>query len=195
MENGKPKTVICYICGREFGSKSISIHEPQCLKKWEIENSKLPRELRRKKPVKPEFGGVGMTREEMNEAAWEASKAQLIPCDNCGRRFAPDRLSVHQRSCKPKPGQAPPPAQSSGGYGGGGGGGRGPAPPREPVYVICYVCGRKYGTKSIDIHEPQCLEKWKIENDKLPRNMRRPVPVKPGTEESKIKIKITAEIL
>jgi hypothetical protein len=37
----------------------------------------------------------------MNEAAWEASKAQLVPCENCGRRFQPDRLQVHQRSCKP----------------------------------------------------------------------------------------------
>ena len=37
----------------------------------------------------------------MNEAAWEASKAQLIPCEHCGRKFQPDRLQVHQRSCKP----------------------------------------------------------------------------------------------
>lgn len=106
MENGRPRTVVCYICGREFGTQSIGIHEPQCMKKWEVENNKLPRELRRRKPVKPEFGGASMSREEMNEAAWEASKAQLIPCDNCGRRFAPDRLPVHQRSCKPKNGQA-----------------------------------------------------------------------------------------
>ena len=44
----------------------------------------------------------------MNEAAWENAKNQLIPCENCGRRFAPDRLDVHQRVCKPKPGQGPP---------------------------------------------------------------------------------------
>jgi hypothetical protein len=36
----------------------------------------------------------------MNEAAWQASKAQLIECENCGRRFQPDRLGVHQRSFK-----------------------------------------------------------------------------------------------
>lgn len=64
----------------------------------------MPRELRRPKPKKPEHGGA-ITREEMNELAWEASKSQLIPCQNCGRKFAPDRLPVHQRSCKPKDGQ------------------------------------------------------------------------------------------
>jgi hypothetical protein len=37
----------------------------------------------------------------MNEAAYEATKAQLIPCNICGRRFAADRIQVHQRICKP----------------------------------------------------------------------------------------------
>ena len=37
----------------------------------------------------------------MNEAAWQASKLQLVECENCGRRFQPDRLPVHQRSCRP----------------------------------------------------------------------------------------------
>jgi hypothetical protein len=49
----------------------------------------------------------------MNEAAWEASKAQLIPCPNCARTFNPERLPVHLRSCKPKPGQAPASSQSN----------------------------------------------------------------------------------
>ena len=51
------------------------------------------------------------SREQMNDAAWQNAKEQLIPCENCARRFAPDRLPVHQRSCKPK-----------GGASGGGGG-------------------------------------------------------------------------
>ena len=48
-----------------------------------------------------------------------------------------------------------------------------------PAFVLCYVCGRKYGTQSIEIHEPQCLEKWHVENAKLPSNLRRPAPRKP----------------
>lgn len=50
----RPPTVVCYICGREYGTKSIAIHEPQCLKKWHNENNLLPKELRRPEPKKPE---------------------------------------------------------------------------------------------------------------------------------------------
>lgn len=39
----------------------------------------------------------------LNEAAWTSAQSQLVPCDVCGRTFLPDRLIVHQRSCKPKP--------------------------------------------------------------------------------------------
>uniref|UniRef100_A0A8C5MKD7 Zinc finger protein 475 n=1 Tax=Leptobrachium leishanense TaxID=445787 RepID=A0A8C5MKD7_9ANUR len=54
-----PPTVVCYICGREFGTKSISIHEPQCLKKWHLENEKLPKNLQRPEPKKPEVRQIG----------------------------------------------------------------------------------------------------------------------------------------
>lgn len=41
---------ICYLCGRQFGSQSIAIHEPKCLEKWNRENDQLPPHLRRKPP-------------------------------------------------------------------------------------------------------------------------------------------------
>ena len=54
----RPRTVVCYICGREFGSKSIGIHEPQCLKKWHLENNGLPKNMRRPEPKKPEIRNI-----------------------------------------------------------------------------------------------------------------------------------------
>ncbi|XP_027526714.1 zinc finger protein 474 isoform X2 [Neopelma chrysocephalum] len=103
----RPPTVICYICGREYGTKSISIHEPQCLKKWHQENDNLPKHLRRPEPKKPEVRIVQAKGfydlDSLNEAAWSSAQTQLVPCDICGRTFLPDRLIVHQRSCKPKP--------------------------------------------------------------------------------------------
>ncbi|CAF0822381.1 unnamed protein product [Rotaria sp. Silwood1] len=117
-----PKFVLCYVCGRKYGTQSIDIHEPQCLEKWHIENAKLPPNLRRPAPRKPDVhisSGGNFSLDEINDAAYEASKAQLVPCENCGRRFAADRISVHQRSCKPgraaKPIGAPAGPSSGGG--------------------------------------------------------------------------------
>ncbi|XP_072039115.1 zinc finger protein 474-like [Amphiura filiformis] len=179
----KPKTLICYICGREFGSKSLEIHEPQCLKKWNIQNKQLPKELRRPTPKRPEslMGGGRSSgkfnKAEMNEAAWEAHKSNLVPCPNCGRTFAPDRIQVHQRGCGPNKTRECLQNQhhldrkekST----------KSPAVVRRPATVICYLCGREYGSKSITIHEPNCLKKWHMENDKLPKGQRRNAPVKP----------------
>ena len=36
----------------------------------------------------------------MQEAQWQAAKSNLVPCHNCQRRFAPDRIGVHERVCK-----------------------------------------------------------------------------------------------
>ena len=180
--------MLCYICGQKFGTKSITIHEPQCLDKWKIENDKLPKSQRRPVPKKPEMvGGTGKYDvDAMNDAAWKSAQSQLIPCENCGRTFAPDRLAVHQRACKPKDGAAKgdtPGTANGNSFGGISGSGiksgRETSPQRGPRTVICYICGREFGTKSLPIHEPQCLEKWKIENSKLPKEMRRPLPKKP----------------
>ena len=32
---GRPRLLTCYLCGREYGSKSLGIHLPQCRKMFE----------------------------------------------------------------------------------------------------------------------------------------------------------------
>ncbi|KAK7864300.1 hypothetical protein R5R35_009556 [Gryllus longicercus] len=192
-----PRTVLCYLCGREFGSASLPLHEPHCLQRWQRENEQLPPHLRRTPPQRP---AAPPGADEWNRLAWEASQARLVPCERCGRTFDPDRLAVHQRSCRapgPAPGAAPGPASGPApapaaaaaaltaaaalaapaalGGGGGGGGGAGRPPPTVP----CYICGRLFGSASIGIHEPQCLDKWRVENSQLPPQQRRAEPVKP----------------
>jgi hypothetical protein len=95
--------VLCYVCGRKYGTQSIEIHEPQCLEKWHIDNAKLPANIRRPAPRKPDvhIGSGNYSLDQINDAAYEAAKAQLVPCVNCGRKFGSDRIQVHQRSCKP----------------------------------------------------------------------------------------------
>ncbi|KAM6033238.1 LOW QUALITY PROTEIN: zinc finger protein 474-like [Chlamydotis macqueenii] len=199
----RPGFRLCCICGREFGSQSISVHEPQCLEKWRIENAQLPRHLRTPEPRKPEVhAGGSCTLTAENEAAYHNAQAQLLPCGNCGRTFLPDRLTVHQKHCRRGSSSmglsSSSPHKSGKGPNFGSGsasddpskthqGKRGAAPAvldeaqviRRPQTVICYICGREYGTKSISIHEPQCLKKWHQENDMLPKHLRRPEPKKP----------------
>ncbi|XP_044735671.1 zinc finger protein 474-like [Chrysoperla carnea] len=159
----KPAILTCYLCGKEFGSSSLHLHEAKCFERWERENSKLPPNLRREPPQKPKDN---LSTDEWNAAAWKASQSTLIPCENCGRTFQPDRLEVHQRSCRPGKPTTPSNGWTSPGRSGG------------PPTVDCYICGRKFGTRSINIHEPQCLKKWHAQNDLLPPNERLKPPVK-----------------
>ena len=85
--------VSCYICGRDFGTKSISIHIPNCIKKWEAQQKKLPKSERRPPPAAPRdldkvISGElkGDELDKYNSAALEDwNKAALQPCEFCQR--------------------------------------------------------------------------------------------------------------
>lgn len=49
-------------------------------------------------------------------------------------------------------------------------------PTNKKPMLPCYVCGKEFSATTIYVHEPQCLKKWKIENEKLPPNQRKPEP-------------------
>ena len=49
----RPKSLICYICGREYGTHSLEIHIKTCEKKWEQEQMQKPAKFRRPCPEKP----------------------------------------------------------------------------------------------------------------------------------------------
>ncbi|TPX57645.1 hypothetical protein PhCBS80983_g03677 [Powellomyces hirtus] len=94
-----------------IGSKSLGIHEKQCIEKWDKQNAALPREQRRTRPKPPQassgndgvgVGGKGMTAQEYNDAAFNTFMNEgREECPNCGRGFLRDRLEIHLRSCKP----------------------------------------------------------------------------------------------
>lgn len=93
----------CYLCGKSFYVPAIYDHEEECLKVWKEENEKLPFHLRKKIPQKEDVkftpsGGVDFM--GTFNRIWDNHLAELVPCRNCGRTFAPDRLEVHQRACK-----------------------------------------------------------------------------------------------
>ena len=49
----------------------------------------------------------------------------------------------------------------------------------KPPGLVCHICGREYGTTSLQIHVPQCAKKWKDQQKLLPRSERRPLPKAP----------------
>lgn len=44
---------MCYICGREYGTKSLAIHIPQCKEMFFVQESKKPKSERRNPPTTP----------------------------------------------------------------------------------------------------------------------------------------------
>jgi hypothetical protein len=49
----RPRTLFCYICGREYGTASLPIHLKTCIKKFEMEEALKPPNLRRPVPRPP----------------------------------------------------------------------------------------------------------------------------------------------
>jgi len=164
----KPLTIVCHICGKEYGTSSIQIHQRQCFKKNVEKN--LPSPLLQSRSFQSHSGG--------KSGSAPATTARVLPTDSKDASGKPGNKQVALKQdskgggCgnvsikfpKSSPQQKPPPERTVF---------------RKPPSVVCYLCGREYGTKSIAIHEPQCLKKWHNENDKLPVSKRRPEPKKP----------------
>ena len=49
----------------------------------------------------------------------------------------------------------------------------------RPAGIMCYICGREYFKKSINIHIDQCKVKFLNEEKKKPKSERRPLPKEP----------------
>lgn len=116
-----PIALTCYLCGQQFGTASLEIHQKQCFTKKLLQWERGDPETRGPKPVlrtdQPRndngddinrSGGqnyAAMSAREVekfnNNQFQEFQESALVPCENCGRTFFPDRLQVHLRSCKP----------------------------------------------------------------------------------------------
>jgi hypothetical protein len=51
--------LVCYICGRQYGSSSLAIHQKQCKKLWLQTESRKPRSERKPLPPEPDYGAMG----------------------------------------------------------------------------------------------------------------------------------------
>ena len=85
--------------------------------KFELQQQDLPKNLRKSADkiiaayeqnqamMNMQVGGSGkFDFDSLNDQAFDTyNKEALVPCENCGRTFLPDRLIVHQRSCLKHP--------------------------------------------------------------------------------------------
>lgn len=159
--------VPCMNCGRTFLPESLAHHQKNCT----AEN-----------PYKSGAEGGG----------------DLKPCCKCGRKFNAARLPKHESVCKGTGGPntlgmsattsnfnpqtknaqiAEYPQQKE---------------ILRPRAIMCYICGREYGTKSIGIHLKTCKEKFIVQESQKPANQRKALPQPPPNFEEVIsKDKIT----
>eukprot|EP01064_Diplonema_japonicum_P017260 TRINITY_DN2531_c0_g2_i1.p1 TRINITY_DN2531_c0_g2~~TRINITY_DN2531_c0_g2_i1.p1 ORF type:complete len:426 (+),score=32.78 TRINITY_DN2531_c0_g2_i1:53-1279(+) len=113
MPPKRPNFLMCYLCGQQFGKASLPIHQPQCFMKKLVEWERGDPATRGAQPVHPDEMAEKipavqdtsrMTSSEIdayNDAQFQHFNDNMVSCENCGRTFFPERLAVHQRSCRP----------------------------------------------------------------------------------------------
>lgn len=63
---------------------------------------------------------------------------------------------------------------------------------QAPNFVICYLCGRQFGTASIDIHRPQCYLKKMIAWERGDPAIRGPKPLTPEEHAKMMKARVAS---
>ncbi len=106
-----PKARICYICGRPTLLPGFDNHVVQCRELFEKREMQKPPKERRPCPIDPMLmnpyhtgssskkGYSSTDLDAINDASQKAWQQTLLACRNCGRKFLPDKLTIHNRSC------------------------------------------------------------------------------------------------
>ncbi len=86
----------------------MPIHLKSCKERHELEQQKLPKNHRRSaEDIINKYNQIknqgNLDIQNLNNDVLQMwNDDVLVPCENCGRTFLPDRLQVHLRSCKKK---------------------------------------------------------------------------------------------
>ncbi len=97
-----PRAKICYVCGRQTLIAGYDYHVEKCRELFEKREALKPPKERRK--IKDPFNNVsngmkGISIDEHNKLSQQAFTENLVSCLNCGRKFLPEKLEIHNRSC------------------------------------------------------------------------------------------------
>lgn len=175
-----PNLLVCYICGNEFGSKSLKIHEPQCLKKWKLAN---PRYYSRKGSHGGMFkagstnslakaSGFSVKQNGSTKAMKSASCENLLDTGLSGNLRPSNSMQALKELSK---------SQSR------------LYQSHKPKMEPCYICGKELIKHSLEVHEKQCKKKWdaiKIKEEKDEKEKRKNSPMKQKRHSTNIPVSI-----
>ena len=88
----KPRALVCYICGKEYGTKRIENHIANCAKKWDADQLKYEPEERKPCPQAPP-GFLNVIRMTLGkEPISEADEQQLPTLKNILKEYSESDL-------------------------------------------------------------------------------------------------------
>ena len=141
----KPQTVLCFICGREFGPSSVFAHEKQCAKRWKMIEDAKPVFARRPLPSMP-----AAPREDGNYQAWnKAVKAGLQSFQMYSAGGSADGITLQTLPYQPGSRMI---SESS---------------PNTGLLSSCCMCGELFGSASIKIHERLCMKSKELHSAEI----------------------------
>ena len=159
-------TILCFICGQRFDQSEIQNHIFKDKLRYEGQKKvrlTIPEEYNLLfKTIK---GGLSLQGEDVvNFNNLISSKSVRNQSSQLEYNYnASGGLSMSQSIPRKSPRKSPPKKSS---------------PPKRlpgqrPRGLICPLCGREYGTASLQIHMKSCRQKYELQQQELPKHLRK----------------------
>lgn len=152
-----PRMILCYLCGKQFTTHSLPIHERQCLKRWEAQKKlEQAEKIQKEKQSKKRHSVHLPVTIKIDHAVEENNNKEIHKrSGSYGDLLSPGTANFSEESFTPS----------------------------KPALIVCYLCGREYGSASISIHEKQCQKRWKENEAKKVKDRPRTSKVKTGAKQ------------
>jgi len=159
-------SILCFICGQKFGQSEIQNHIFKDKLRYEGQKKvrlTIPEEYNLLfKTIK---GGLSLQGDDVenfnNLISTKSVRSQANQLEYSYNSSG--GLSMSQSIPRKSPRKSPPKKNSPPKR----------APGQRPRGLICPLCGREYGTASLQIHMKSCRQKFELQQQDLPKNMRR----------------------